>query len=30
MRAEKRLVKIRSKLREEGVKNREDAKKMVA
>lgn len=30
MRAEKRLVKIRVKLREAGVKNREDAKKMVA
>lgn len=30
MRAEKRLVKIRTKLREAGVKNREDAKKMVA
>lgn len=30
MRAEKRLVKIRVKLREAGVKNREDAKKLVA
>jgi hypothetical protein len=30
MRAEKRLVKIRVKLREENVRNREDAKKMVA
>jgi hypothetical protein len=30
MRAEKRLVKIRVKLREAGVRTREDAKKMVA
>jgi len=30
MRAEKRLVKIRRKLQEEGVRSREDAKKMVA
>lgn len=30
MRAEKRLVKIRVKLREAGVRNREDCKKLVA
>jgi hypothetical protein len=30
MRAEKRLVKIRVKLREAGVRNREDAKRLVA
>jgi hypothetical protein len=30
MRAEKRLVKIRVKLREAGVRNREDCKKMVS
>ena len=30
MRAEKRLAKIRVKLREAGVRNREDAKKFVA
>jgi predicted secreted protein len=30
MRAEKRLVKIRVKLREAGVRNREECKKMVS